>query len=225
MLEAASVLAPVCCAGCGVPDVGVCPACRAALVPSAAVVPTGGFAVVTALDYGGVTARLLGALKEKGRTDAVGPLAPCLGVALAEFDGLAEGPGSTSAGLARPIVVTVPSTRAAVRRRGFRPVDALVLRAGYGRPATRALTLEREVVDQAGLGVAERRRNLHGALRASVRLAGRRVVVVDDVLTTGATLIEAHRALTEVGAVVVGAACLAYTRRRRPPGEPQATAR
>ena len=219
LLEAASVLAPVNCAGCGAPDAGVCPACRGALVPEPAVVMAGGLAVVTALDYGGVTARLLGALKEKGRTDAVGPLAWCLGVALAEC---AE---PAPAGADRPVIVTVPSRRAAVRRRGFRPVDALVLRAGYGRPAARALTLERDVADQAGLGVAERRRNLQGALRASVRLAGRRVIVVDDVLTTGATLIEAHRALTEAGAVVVGAACLAYTHRRRPIGEPQATAR
>ncbi|MCS5716339.1 phosphoribosyltransferase family protein [Herbiconiux sp. CPCC 205716] len=119
------------------------------------------------------------------------------------------------AGVATSVVlVAVPSARAAVRRRGFRPVDELVRRSGSGRPARRGLVLVRDVADQAGLGVEERRANLEGALRASARLAGRRVLIVDDVVTTGATIGEARRALEAVGGEVAGAVCLAYTRRR-----------
>jgi predicted amidophosphoribosyltransferase len=77
----------------------------------------------------------------------------------------------------------------------------------------------RRVRDQAELGAHERRQNLHGALavrpRAAGDLAGRRVVIMDDVVTTGATLAEAARALTCAGAHVVGACCLCVTTRQQ----------
>jgi predicted amidophosphoribosyltransferase len=157
---------------------------------------------------------VLGAVKERGRTDALGVLAGSFGVAL------------EVASSASSVIVTVPSARAAVRRRGFRPVEELVRRSGAGlAPARGGLVLVRDVADQAGLGVEERRANLSGALRASARLAGRDVLIVDDVLTTGATLLEARRALVAVGARVEGAVCLAYTRRRDGRGEAQVTQR
>lgn len=202
----------------------MCPECRVALRPSLQRVRAGPVSVLVALEYGGVVAHVLGAVKERGRTDALGVLAAPLGVALASA--LASAGGAA-------VLVTVPSARAAVRRRGFRPVEELVRRSGVGRDSVRprgrpvrgGLVLVREVADQAGLGVEERRVNLEGALRASARLAGRHVLIVDDVLTTGATLLEARRALEAVGARVEGAVCLAYTRRRDGRGEPQVTRR
>jgi predicted amidophosphoribosyltransferase len=214
LAEAAAVLSPVCCAGCGAADVGVCPECRVALRPSLQRVRAGPVSVLVALEYGGVVAHVLGAVKERGRTDALGVLAGSFGVAL------------DVASSASSVIVTVPSARAAVRRRGFRPVEELVRRSGAGlAPVRGGLVLVRDVADQAGLGVEERRVNLEGALSASARLAGRRVLIVDDVLTTGATLLEARRALEAVGARVEGAVCLAYTRRRDGRGEPQVTRR
>ncbi|MFC7184965.1 ComF family protein, partial [Kitasatospora paranensis] len=119
--------------------------------------------------------------------------------------------------------------RAAVRARGHDPTLRLAraaareLRRG-GLPA-RALPVQRQVRpvhDQAGLGAAERRRNLHGALGVAPgrtgRLAGRPVVLVDDLVTTGASLADAARALHEAGCPARAAATVAATVRRRPHG-------
>jgi predicted amidophosphoribosyltransferase len=73
------------------------------------------------------------------------------------------------------------------------------------------------VADQSGLGASRRAENLAGSLRA-VPSRTSRVVVVDDLVTTGATLVEATRALGAGGHDVVGAAVLGATARRKSPG-------
>ena len=86
------------------------------------------------------------------------------------------------------------------------------------------LTTRLPVADQSGLDAVARRRNREGTLqvrpRARARLARSgvpvRVVVVDDVLTTGATVREAQRALEDAGVPVAGVATVAATRRRLP---------
>jgi predicted amidophosphoribosyltransferase len=85
-----------------------------------------------------------------------------------------------------------------------------------GVPATaqRLLLPARAVADQAGLTSAQRAAYLRGALRA-VGAPGLPVVVVDDVVTTGATLVEAARALGAQGHQVLGAAVVAATSRHR----------
>ena len=103
-----------------------------------------------------------------------------------------------------------------------------LLRAvGHAVVARRLLHPRPGVVDQAGLGAAERAANLAGSMccRTAVlrRLAARHsrasVVVCDDVLTTGATAREAQRALEAVGLGVAGVATVAATRRRLPPAQ------
>ncbi|WP_067637799.1 ComF family protein [Actinomadura latina] len=120
-------------------------------------------------------------------------------------------------------VVWVPSGRRAVRRRGHDPLRGVAevavrrLRAG-GVPVTMldALRQRGRVADQAGLTAVERAANLHSAIEARTDVAGRRVVLVDDVVTTGASLAEAARALRAAGADVIGTATIAATPRRRP---------
>jgi predicted amidophosphoribosyltransferase len=81
-----------------------------------------------------------------------------------------------------------------------------------------ALYQRRRVADQAGLGAAARRANLAGALgvrrTSQSRLGGAVVVLVDDIVTTGATAAEACSVLAEHGARVVGVAAACWTPRR-----------
>jgi predicted amidophosphoribosyltransferase len=76
------------------------------------------------------------------------------------------------------------------------------------------LRLTRELRDSAGLTVGERSANLHRAMAASAPGPRRTALLVDDVVTTGATLREARRALREAGWDVAGAAAVAATPRR-----------
>ncbi len=87
-------------------------------------------------------------------------------------------------------------------------------------PVISALVHRRSVHDQSSLGATERRTNLDNALRCVAVPPGATVIVVDDVITTGATLAEATRALSAAGAQVLAAAMIAGTERRRRPKSP-----
>ena len=75
----------------------------------------------------------------------------------------------------------------------------------------RVLVHTRQPERQKTLDRQARSANLVGSLRASHSLSARRFVIVDDVMTTGATLEEAARAIRSAGGEVVGAATLAHT--------------
>ena len=85
---------------------------------------------------------------------------------------------------------------------------------GLTATTTSALALSRTPMDQAGLDARARRANLAGAMRADTRRRRGIAVVVDDVVTTGATLAEASRALSIVGWTPHCAATIAATVRR-----------
>ena len=200
LLDALAVLSPVDCAGCGIPDRSLCEHCQLELEP--AVTPRtlpDGSTVFTALRYEGVVRRTLLALKEGGRTDVAKPLSASLSAALHR----AAQPGAE--------FLSVPSSRAAWRRRGYDPVALLCKRAGI-EPA-RVLRASRSTLSQKTLGSEDRALNLHESMRSRTPLRGRRFILVDDVVTTGATLAEAARAVRVAGGEVVGHAALAFTPR------------
>jgi predicted amidophosphoribosyltransferase len=197
--DALSVLWPVRCAGCGADDRALCRACRTALIARPELRPLPGLPVVAALDYDGVTRAAILALKEHGRRDVVRPLGASLGAAIAVAAAHVGG---------RIELVAMPIRAASWRRRGYDPVRELVSAAGHRRP-TDALAVVASRGEQKTLGRSARAENLAGSMYARGGMRGRRVLLVDDVVTTGATLLEAARALRAADAEVVGAAVLA----------------
>ncbi|MEV6683316.1 ComF family protein [Streptomyces erythrochromogenes] len=208
--ELAGLVLPVDCAGCGAARVLVCAECRGALSGAVAGLvrpsprPEGLPVVRAAAAYEGAVRAVLLAHKERGAL----PLAGVLGGALAA----AVLAGGTGPGWGEVALVPVPSARRQVRARGHDPARRIALaaavrlrRAGVPARVAPVLVLGRAVADQAGLGARQRRENLAGALvvrREGVRLTGgARIVLVDDVVTTGATLAEAARAVRVAGLV------------------------
>lgn len=211
------------CVGCGRPGRLLCGAC-ADLLPDhpsvawPAPTPPDLVPPYAAASYDGTVRAMVLGHKEHRQLALRRPLAELLaGAVLATGE---KGP---------LVLAPVPSRRASVRARGHDPTSAMtsvaaaIVRAsGADAVAWPLLRLLPGVADQAGLDAIERAANLAGSMACSVPALRRlarirpraRVVVCDDVLTTGATLREAQRALESVGLRVVAAAVVAATRRR-----------
>jgi ComF family protein len=121
-------------------------------------------------------------------------------------------------GRSADVVVPVPLHWSRRWRRGYNQADLLARVVGRsigcpGEPG--ALRRVRRTAPQRGATRDERARNVRGAFAAKdARLEGARVLLVDDVVTTGATLTECARMLEEAGAIEVRAAAVARTMTR-----------
>ncbi|MFH8697227.1 MULTISPECIES: ComF family protein [Streptomyces] len=136
----------------------------------------------------------------------------------------ALGPGRSTGGVGAPVLlVPVPSARGAVRARGHDPARRIALaaaselrRAGTPARVLAVLRQGRAVADQSGLNSRQRLDNLAGALTVApgggrLLVGGGPVVLVDDLMTTGASLTEATRALRAAmatGALAAGSRAL-----------------
>lgn len=194
----------------------LCPQCRAALsgaepfrvrpVPE----PPGLPAVHAAARYADEVRAALLAHKERGALALARPLGAALaGAVRAGVGEVGWGEGEAPQSPGDLLLVPVPSTRAAVRARGHDPARRIALaaagelrRAGVPARVAAVLRQRRAVADQSGLGSRQRLDNLVGALTVvpggARVLCGGPVVLVDDVVTTGASLAEAARAVREV---------------------------
>lgn len=119
-----------------------------------------------------------------------------------------------AAGWRGDAVLALPLAPPRLRERGYNQSEeiARVLAARLGRPLLHhALVRLRNTASQQGLRLAQRRINVRGAFQATPVVAGRHLLLVDDVLTSGATLNEAAAALRRAGALSVTNAVVART--------------
>jgi predicted amidophosphoribosyltransferase len=193
---------PRACVGCGRAGPPLCATCRPQEPPLH--VWAGGLDVSASGAYEGPLRSALIAYKEHGRHDLAAPLGRLLAQSLA------------SAGAPEDaVLVPVPSSAAAARERGGDHVLRLARAAARerGQPVVPALRLARAVQDSAGLSRADRAANLRGAMVSLPQPGPGVAVIVDDIVTTGATVREARRALAAAGWTVGGAAAVASTPR------------
>jgi ComF family protein len=137
--------------------------------------------------------------------DGVRPAAGVLGAKLADvIADLAQGFGTTS-----PVAVVLPLHAAKLRQRGFNQSELIARAALKLKPGGRELQLnsavlvrQRATESQTGLTPPQRRENVKGAFRVSLpeQVAGRDILLMDDVYTTGATVSECSRVLRRAGA-------------------------
>lgn len=196
---------PLQCGGCGAPSTRWCAACARDL----AVKPHEPHLISPRLDpgvpvfslgrYAGARREAIVAVKEHGRADLIEPLAVALKTALVHLLrwGVIDAPVT---------IVPAPTRRSAARRRGGDPVTRIALAATAGHrdvTVVQALRMRAFAQDSVGLSSADRLRNVAGRVRLCQPVTGE-ALVVDDIVTTGATAAESVRTLQAAGVRVTG---------------------
>ena len=225
----AELLWPTRCIGCEYPDELLCERCRAALpwicqrwaCPECGA-PYGWLtctecaheweprATVCAFSFEGVAARLAPTLKDHHELR----LAPVIAAAMATaLDEAASWPARDGRPRFDPAHIDaisfVPATAAAYRRRGFDHMELVsrALAAELDLPLADVL-VRPLALDQRGLTREERAANAEGPIRSLEDLSDHRILLVDDVITTGSSMRAATRALLDAGAAEVTASAL-----------------
>ncbi|MBS4729054.1 ComF family protein [Mycobacterium sp. SM1] len=207
------LILPVECGGCGALGTRWCDACAQQLE----VGPDQPYLVSPRIDpqvpvfalgrYAGARRQAIVAMKDHGRADLIAPLARALALGVHRLLswGLLETPLT---------LVPAPTRRWAARRRGGDPVSRVAAAAVAGHPQIRVvqgLRMRAWARDSVGLSGAERERNIVGrvVLRTPQLPENGEVLLVDDVVTTGATARESVRILRSAGMQVAGVLTLA----------------
>ena len=212
-----NLLFPPKCPFCGkiLDTVGICPKCEKALpwIPEEQILITEGELTCAApLRYEGAVRETLLRLKFRGGSALAEPLGEVLARCAAEqFAGEFD------------VVTWVPVSRKRLKKRGY-DQSRLLAEAACRQWGTKPVQLLKKVQDnpaQSGLqGNAARRANVLGVYDPAepTLIRGRRVLLIDDIHTTGATLAECVRVLRENGAASV----LCLTAARTPDGKKKA---
>jgi len=195
---------PVACARCSAEGGSPCVSCSESFSPAHELGDISDLdAAVGLVAYDEVSRPFVADLKYRGRWTTARAFAPALAMLLDDCIGV-ERPG--------PVLTWAPTTPDRARRRGFDQAEVIAREVGRvsGRPV-RQLLDRQPGLQQTGRSRAERSQGVSFHPRMEITGA---VVVFDDVVTTGATLSAAGRALQDAGAVAVVGVALAATPER-----------
>ena len=211
-------LLPRQCAGCGVDDAALCVACthalsnRSRLVQLAIARHLFQCPVVAVSDYNPRARAIVTAFKDKGMHPLASPLATAMADAWSRY-GVSKG--------TPVLVIPVPSARGGKIRRGYEPTWLLACELAQRIPLARSAKALQRTGKWGGRQrkTLRRRERLIATPRYLSRydVRGYSVVIVDDVVTTGASLEAAAHALTDAGAQVLGAIVVASAARESRP--------
>jgi predicted amidophosphoribosyltransferase len=155
--------------------------------------------------YSDETSKLLVSLKDKGQFALVAELAQMLRPVIENL------PVSESI----RYLVPAPSSPENLSKRGFHPMLLLAQAVASRHPSLSVLNclrFSRRVKDQVGLTESERIANLSFSMKLNQSVTGRVCYLVDDVVTTGATALEAARVLRLGGATLAGVLAISYSK-------------
>lgn len=209
--ELNTLLFPSRCFGCRDLGISICSRCRKDWNPHIYRSQIKELTIYSAVAYSPVAKNILLAAKERNLKSADNLIQEALTTALENLFKRNE----VSA------LVPIPSQNSSNRRRGRDFVSAMteVIAAEMGVAVLPLLHHQRTVRDQSKLNIASRRENLALALAIKPKYlgnySGEKVVILDDLVTTGATISEANRALSKAGFKVQAAATACVALRRR----------
>ena len=153
-------------------------------------------------DFDAKVSTLIHAYKDQGRTSLVAQFASAMVSAVLEIGKRASAPADF-------YLVAVPSRMSSTQNRGFSPAELIATSICRRlepkcRLGKNFVWFSLESADQASLGQNARKENLRGTMTAGTRVLKKRVILIDDIVTTGSSLLETARALEAAGAEVLG---------------------
>lgn len=202
------LLFPIHCFGCKAIGIEICSNCRRYWNPHFYIQTISELKVYSAIRYSPVAKSILLGAKENSYAVAdklmVNALMNCLHRLPSQV-------------LRDATLMPIPGSKRAIRKRGRDFILELTKEVSIksGIPMISGMQIERRLLDQSGLSAVDRKRNIYGAFTLDKNVQGisGEILLVDDLVTTGATLLEAKRALNKSGFSVNQAitACVAQT--------------
>ncbi len=182
----------------------VCGNCAYEVGAAPRIVSREGFIGFSATDYNMASQKLLRSYKELGESELAGFIAGAMFPLLQCFEGLPD------------FLVPMPSNRSSLRERGYNPAELLAREIAARLPRVKwsnLLSRVRETQDQSKLNPIERKVNQLGSMVAKAGSGS--VIIVDDVVTTGASVLTAKQTLENAGYFVQGFVTFAETEGKR----------
>jgi len=185
------------CGICDAPGSDICARCQQGFVLDPHSFTRGALSGFAITSYSEAVSTLLVSFKEKNQVALASVIANYMRPLLSLVPA-AEG---------EILLIPAPSRPANFAKRGFQPTLEIARSLAKNCPEIQVqnvLVFNRKVVDQVGLSSMARAGNLAGSMRVNQNISGKICFILDDVTTTGATALEAFRALESAGARVLG---------------------